>query len=137
MRRPASNLARCRRGATVVEFALLAPVFLLLLFGIIEVARLAWTRQTLEETAFATARCMSVGSSCATATAQKSFAVQRAAAYRIAITAAAVTPTAATSCAGQTNSNLVTIAAPFVSALRGLVPLPRTLQVTACFPVLP
>ena len=137
MRHRPGDLARCRRGATVVEFALLAPMFLLLLFGIIEIARLAWTRQTLEETAFATARCMSVSSNCATTASQKSFAVQRAAAYRIAITAAAVTPSAATSCAGQTNSNLVTIATPFISGLRGLLPLPQTLQVTACFPVVP
>ena len=131
------DLIRCARGATLVEFALVAPIFMLLLFGIIEVGRLAWMRQSLEETAFATARCMSVSSNCASAASQKSFAVQRAAAFRITITAAQVTPSAAVSCAGQANSNLVTIAAPFVSGLSALVPLPQTLQVTACFPVLP
>lgn len=49
-----------RSGASAVEFALVAPVFLLLLFGMIECARLFWTTHALHETAIATARCMGI-----------------------------------------------------------------------------
>lgn len=49
-----------RHGASAVEFALVAPVFLLLLLGIIELSRLVWTSHALHETAIATARCMAI-----------------------------------------------------------------------------
>ncbi|UJW77572.1 TadE/TadG family type IV pilus assembly protein [Rhizobium sp. SL42] len=54
------NLLRERSGASAVEFALVAPVFLLMLFGMIEFARLLWTTHALHETAIATARCMGI-----------------------------------------------------------------------------
>ncbi|UXT20447.1 pilus assembly protein [Agrobacterium tumefaciens] len=54
------HLTHERSGATAVEFALVAPVFLLMLFGMIEFARLFWTTHALHETAIATARCMGI-----------------------------------------------------------------------------
>ena len=39
-------------GAAIIEFALLAPVFFLFLFGTVEGSRLLWTQQTLEEVAY-------------------------------------------------------------------------------------
>lgn len=54
------NLFRERSGASAVEFALVAPVFLLMLFGMIEFARLFWTTHALHDTAIATARCMGI-----------------------------------------------------------------------------
>jgi Flp pilus assembly protein TadG len=39
--------ARLRRGAAVVEFAIVAPVFLALVFGIIEVGRVVMVQQVL------------------------------------------------------------------------------------------
>lgn len=124
------------RGATVIEFAMLAPIFIAMLFGVMEGGRLFWARQTLNTVATATVRCMSVSSSCNTAATQQSYAVARAQGYGLRITAAQVTPTAATTCKGQANSNQVQITANFRSALRGFVPLPTTLTSTACFPVL-
>ncbi|GGA99059.1 hypothetical protein GCM10011491_29140 [Brucella endophytica] len=41
-----------------IEAALVLPVFLLLLFGIIEFGRLFWASHALQETATVTARCM-------------------------------------------------------------------------------
>jgi hypothetical protein len=60
MTRSIRNLFRACSGASAVEFALVAPVFLLMLFGMIEFARLFWTTHALHETALATARCMGI-----------------------------------------------------------------------------
>ncbi|EHH03597.1 hypothetical protein ATCR1_20940 [Agrobacterium tumefaciens CCNWGS0286] len=60
MIRPIRNLLCEHSGASAVEFALVAPVFLLMLFGMIEFARLFWTTHALHETAIATARCMGI-----------------------------------------------------------------------------
>ena len=53
-------LGRAQDGAIAVEFAILAPVFLALVFGTIEFGRLMWTYQALQETAIAGARCMAL-----------------------------------------------------------------------------
>ncbi|HTV45630.1 MAG TPA: TadE/TadG family type IV pilus assembly protein [Stellaceae bacterium] len=53
-------LSRARDGATAVEFALVAPLFLALVFGTLEFGRLLWTEQALQETAIAGARCVAI-----------------------------------------------------------------------------
>lgn len=60
MKHPIRKFVRDPTGASAVEFALVAPVFLLLLFGMIEFARLFWATHALHETAIATARCMGI-----------------------------------------------------------------------------
>lgn len=60
MTRAIQNLLREHSGASAVEFALVAPIFLLMLFGMIEFARMFWTTHALHETAIATARCMGI-----------------------------------------------------------------------------
>jgi Flp pilus assembly protein TadG len=47
-------------GASAIEFALVAPMFLALVFGTIEYGRLLWTKQALQQTAIAGARCMAI-----------------------------------------------------------------------------
>ncbi|MDO8608568.1 MAG: pilus assembly protein [Phaeospirillum sp.] len=42
------RLTKCERAATAVEFALLLPVMLAFLLGIIEFGRAIWIRQTLQ-----------------------------------------------------------------------------------------
>ena len=131
------RLLHCAKGATMVEFALLAPVFFLALFGVIEGSRLVWTQQTMAEVAYATARCMSVSSQCADSSAQQGFAVDRAGAYGVAILAADVTPESGVNCNGFPNSSKVTLTSPFNSVLDGFVPaFPDTLSAESCFPVL-
>lgn len=47
-------------GGTIVEFALTAPLLLLMLFGIIEGGRMMWTQQALQHGVQMAARCASV-----------------------------------------------------------------------------
>jgi Flp pilus assembly protein TadG len=51
---------RDRHGATALEFALLAPVFVLLIFGIIALGMLFWTQVGLQHGVQMAARCASV-----------------------------------------------------------------------------
>ncbi len=53
-------LARARGGTTAVEFALVLPMFLMLVFGGIEFGRLLWMKEALQETAIAGARCVAI-----------------------------------------------------------------------------
>jgi Flp pilus assembly protein TadG len=130
-------LFRCCRGAAIVEFALIAPVFLMAILGIIEVSRLLWTQQTLDEVAYSAARCMSVSSSCASTATQRNYAVARAGGYGITLASNQVTPVAATNCKGFPNSSSVTITHSFVSPLSGFVPgFLMNISSQACYPTI-
>ena len=63
-------------GATAVEFALTAPMFMALLWGIIEAGLALWTQFGMENGVEEAARCASVyyGSTCSTASAITSYA---------------------------------------------------------------
>ncbi len=41
-------MARCRSGAAAIEFALAVPVFLLMVYGMVEMGRLFWIQSTLQ-----------------------------------------------------------------------------------------
>lgn len=52
---------RCdERGSSAVEFALLAPVFILLIFGLIDMGAMLWTEFGLQHGVEMAARCASV-----------------------------------------------------------------------------
>jgi Flp pilus assembly protein TadG len=51
---------RDQRGATALEFALLAPLFFLLIFGIIGIGMVFWTQVGLQHGVQMAARCASV-----------------------------------------------------------------------------
>lgn len=42
------EFARCRDGATAIEFAILGPILLLMLFGTLETARFLYVQNTVE-----------------------------------------------------------------------------------------
>ncbi|GAA5053485.1 hypothetical protein GCM10023208_15500 [Erythrobacter westpacificensis] len=131
------KLRRDQQGASTIEFALLAPAFLTLIFGTIEGSRIVWTKNTLDEVAFATARCMSVSLGCETETQQQDFAVDRAASYGIAIVAADVTATADADCNGFPDSSRITITHDFNSVMGGFMPsMAADLEADSCFPQL-
>ncbi len=48
LRRLCARVAACRLGSVAIEFAVLLPVFLALIYGLFEFARIAWTQSTLE-----------------------------------------------------------------------------------------
>jgi Flp pilus assembly protein TadG len=131
-----TRLLRSRKGATLVELALVAPIFILMVFGLIEFGRAYWTRQTLQEVAYQTARCMALDSQCATETQRRSFAVNRAQDYAITIAAANVTVRSGVTCRTRPNSHEAAITIAFQSALQGFGLMPQTLTVRSCFPVL-
>lgn len=123
-------------GATIVEFALVAPLLVLLVFGVIDGSRMFWLKKSMDEVAFSTARCMSISTACETTAQQRSYAVQRARSYGVRITAADVTLETNVVCRQQPASNSVAIRVPIASAARGFVPLPDAMTSSACFPVL-
>jgi Flp pilus assembly protein TadG len=131
-RRP---LASDAAGATAIEFALLAPVFLLLLFGLIEVGRLVWVKQVLTETAYSAARCAALASPCKTASDVQGYVVARGLRWGLQISASQAGYTASTTCDGNSGSAQVTIQYTFASPLAGFLPvLPTSVQAHGCFP---
>ena len=54
------SLLSCERGATALEFAVLAPVFFAMIFGIIDISRVAWTLGSLHYAAESAARYASL-----------------------------------------------------------------------------
>ena len=54
------HLYRCERGTTALEFAFVAPVFFAMIFGVIDVARVAWTLGSLHFAAESAARYASL-----------------------------------------------------------------------------
>jgi len=130
----AAGLLRCRQGGSAVEFAIAAPVFLALLLGLMEYARLIWTVQSLNSVAFSTARCATYGSSCGTSSAAASYATQLASGFGLTVTAANVTFTGNTTCNGNSGQNKVTVAYAFNSPIAGFIPaFPATVTGTGCF----
>ena len=57
------RLLRCERGATILEFAFVATVFLAMIFGVINIARVGWTLGSLHFAAESAARYASIHTS--------------------------------------------------------------------------
>jgi Flp pilus assembly protein TadG len=138
------TLGRVQNGATVIEFALVAPMFLALLFGTIEVGRALWAQQALQETAIAGARCMALPqSACASAvtytynaTRTMTYIQQVANQWGISLPSANITQNNAANCGGTSGFSKVSLAITFQSAVPNLVNIfgGIPLTATACFP---
>lgn len=124
-------------GATAIEFALLAPVFFMMLFGIIEVGRLVWVKQALTETAYSAARCAALASSCKTQADIQGFATAHGLRRGLRLNAGLVSYNASTTCDGNAGAVQVTIGYAFASPLSGFIAaLPSNVQAHGCFPKL-
>ena len=130
------RLLRDSTGVTAVEFALVAPAFLMFMFLIIDGARMVWTYQTLQEVATNSARCAALGvTGCRTSSQVKDYAVARAAATGVKLTTGAVTLTAAATCSSIAGMTKVAIASAYQGATTKLLPSSvSTLNTESCFP---
>jgi len=132
---------RNQRGAGVVEFALLAPTFLMFLFLLLDGGRMMFAKQSLNELAAATARCLAIKQSgCDTASNTQGWAVARGLArsnLKLANSNVAITINA--TCAGVSNMVQARISMPWKKGAMNLLPqsiAPASLTATACFPTI-
>ncbi|MFK3889237.1 TadE/TadG family type IV pilus assembly protein [Sphingomonas sp. NPDC079357] len=131
-------MIRDERGATVIEFAIVLPLLLMALFGLIEGARLVWMDQALDQAAYSTARCRTIASTaCDSAAKQVDYAVQRARANGVTVSPTDVVINPGATCGGASGALLVTLTVPFGSPVGKLLPLPQTVRGRSCVPVLP
>ena len=133
------NLLRNQAGAGVVEFALLAPTFLMFLFLLLDGGRMMFAKQSLNELAAATARCMATRqASCATAASTQDWAVARGLARsNLQLTTGNIVINTNATCAGVANMIQATVSMTWKKGAMNLLPqsiAPNSLSATACFP---
>jgi Flp pilus assembly protein TadG len=140
--RRARRLLDAQGGGSAVEFAMLIPLLLLVIFGILEFGQYLWTSSVMQQTAVQTARCMGVlQSQCASSgvyssSNSQSYGQTVAAGYGLALATSNFTLSKSASCAGVTGFSQVTVtyrfyaSVPVVTAMLGGLPL----TATACFP---
>jgi len=146
MRRLLRGFGAARGGAAAVEFALVLGPLFLLIFGVFEFGRLLWTREALQETATAGARCMAMSvTSCASggaysSTSTSTYVEALANNWGVTLTAPNLALNNNATCAGVSAVNgfsSVTITYTFQSVVPNFVTAlsgGTTLTTTACFP---
>ena len=143
MRRALKSLRRAREGTTMVEFAMIAPVLIGFIFGVVEFGRLYWTREALAQTAITAARCMGIlASNCAAggnfSSANTTTYIQQVGNdWGISIPAANVQLNQNATCGGVAGLSQVSVSVTFHSVVPAIVHLAssgNTLNATACFP---
>jgi|GEM_PF-392218 Flp pilus assembly protein TadG len=142
-------LLNAKRGATAVEFALVLPMFLMLVFGAIEFGRLLWTEQALQQTAAATARCVALAQgthpsgSCTASGAYSqttaiSYAQNIAGGWGVTVPSSGITPSTSANCGGSAGGfSQVSLSYTFTSVVPQLVHLNSagvSLTASACYP---
>ena len=117
-------------GIAAVEFALVLPILLLCVLGLIEFARAIWTQTTLDYAVEAAARCAAVDTiTCGTVVEIQNYAAARAPGLSFA------DPTSAFSVTRPSCGVQVTASLPFDFLVPALLPYSATLSARACFPV--
>jgi Flp pilus assembly protein TadG len=116
-----------RSGLAALEFALLLPLFLLLVIGVMQLGQLFWTQTALQHAVQMAARCATVNTTtCGTATQIKAYAATQAYGMVVApATFTVTTPTCGNNVAATTTFTFLTTLFP-VSNI--------TLQAQSCYP---
>ncbi|WP_396592612.1 TadE/TadG family type IV pilus assembly protein [Brevundimonas sp. R86498] len=130
------GLLRDRRGATAVEFAMVAPLLIAVILMVIEGNRFLWTSQAIQEAASHAARCVAIGSpDCDTDVEASAFALQRAATMGITVPASGVAIARNQTCYGVADMSRVNLDLAFNSPIANIVPaFPERVTAEACFP---
>jgi Flp pilus assembly protein TadG len=126
-------------GAVAMEFALVAPTFLMFVFLILDGGRMLFFKQSLNEVAAATARCYAIqAQGCTSVTSTQGWAVARGLTRdNLKLSASDVVVTT-TSCNGIANMARAQISATWQKGAMTLLPqsvAPSTLTSTACYPI--
>jgi Flp pilus assembly protein TadG len=134
------RIGSCIRGNMSVEFALVLPVFLVLITGCMEYCRVLWMVQSLNSVAYSTARCVTYGTgvtsgtNCSTDAATQDYAVSLAAKYGLSVQSGDVTKTTNQTCNGNTGLIKVTVQKTFSSPFAGLInTFPSTVTGVGCY----
>jgi Flp pilus assembly protein TadG len=117
-------------GATMVETAIVLPVFLLLIFGVIEGGALMFAQLTLDNAVATAARCAAINTTlCGTQANIQSYTVSQAVGLPN-LTTAMVN---ATACSGNTGNTVTTVSATytFTSMVGNYVPYINSLTLKA------
>ena len=115
-------------GSSAVEMAVVLPVALLFVIGLLEFGRIIWTQTTLDYAVESAARCASINSNlCGNAAAVQSFAVRAAAGLAV--------TTSNFSLSTPSCGSLVSASLPYNFAVPWLFPYSLTLTSSACFPL--
>jgi len=126
-----SRFAFAQSGAAAVEYAVILPVFLVLVLGIMDTGRLLWAYTTLNNATEAAARCYAINApSCTTSAAVQTYAVTQA--WGLTISASAFAATTQT-CGAQVSASYVfTFVIPWFSVVGNSNSM--TLTAVACYP---
>lgn len=121
------RLGRSERGSSAVEFALVAPALVTMLFGVFEFGRAIWTQGLLDYAVEQASRCASINStSCGSNSAIATFASQQTTPLNL----PASIFTATTIACGHS----VTASYAFQFVASALLPFNITLTSQSCFP---
>ena len=121
------RLMRARGGVAAVEFALIAPILFLVLFGIVEFGRLMWTQAALHFAVEEAARCASIDTStCGSSSSIASYAASKVTALHI--------PASQFTSTTPSCGNLVSVSYPYQFVLSTLFPYAITLSANSCYP---
>lgn len=128
-------LCRARDGTTAIEMALLLPVFLLFLLGIVELGRALWTQTSLQYAVEAAARCAAVTpSSCGTASAVTAYAASKV--YGLSVPSSDFSYSTSGSCGSSSNGKQVSATYTFRTVVGAMIPqlASVTLSAKSCHP---
>ena len=123
----AGRLLTDRHGASALEFALLLPFFLPIIFGTIEIGQMFWTQTAMQHAVEMAARCATINTtSCGTTTKIQSYAATQT--YGLTLPAGTFTASTA-ACGNQVNASY---SFPF---LTGWFPASVSLTAQSCYPI--
>lgn len=127
------RLVRERQGVAIIEFALLMPLFVIIVIGIIELGQMLWTQTALQHAVEMAARCASINTTtCGTSATIQTYAVGQ----TYGMTLPNSTFTATTSTCGNTGKtgNLVTASYGFALKIPYVTSQTVTLLAQSCYP---